>query len=122
MSEDTCDFGYGPVPAHRHPNGGGWVANTARVDGSAFVGGNAQVFGDAQVSGNARVFGDLVLVRGHAFATKANNWEITEVPNDDGTVTLVAIAEFEPVACPHRDEPGPLCRRCGAGLEGDEGK
>jgi hypothetical protein len=23
------DFGNGPVPAHRHPNGGGWVADTS---------------------------------------------------------------------------------------------
>lgn len=25
----TFDFGFGPVPAHWHPNGGGWVADTA---------------------------------------------------------------------------------------------
>ena len=37
---------------HKHPNGGGWVANTATVDASAFVGSYAQV------SGNARVYGD----------------------------------------------------------------
>jgi len=23
------DFGAGPVPAHKHKNGGGWVADTA---------------------------------------------------------------------------------------------
>ena len=36
MSE-TYDFddGNGPVPAHRHSNGGGWVAETAKVDASA---------------------------------------------------------------------------------------
>ena len=30
----TFDFkdGNGPVPAHEHPNGGGWVADTAKVD------------------------------------------------------------------------------------------
>ena len=27
----TFDFGKGPVPAHQHPNGGGWVADTATV-------------------------------------------------------------------------------------------
>ena len=29
----TFDFndGNGPVPAHKHPNGGGWVADTAKV-------------------------------------------------------------------------------------------
>jgi UDP-3-O-[3-hydroxymyristoyl] glucosamine N-acyltransferase len=55
-----------PAPAHQHPNGGGWVADTARVDLSVFVGPNAEVFGqaqvfsgridgDAQVSGNASI-------------------------------------------------------------------
>ena len=50
--------GRGPVPAHQHPNGGGWVADTARVAASAFVGPGAQVFGAAWVSGNAQVSGD----------------------------------------------------------------
>ena len=42
---ETHDFevGYGPVPSHRHPNGGGWVANTATVDETAFVGPLASV-------------------------------------------------------------------------------
>ena len=43
---------------HQHPNGGGWVANTATVDASAFVGRDAQVSGNARVSGDAQVFGD----------------------------------------------------------------
>jgi tetrahydrodipicolinate N-succinyltransferase len=47
----------GPVPAHRHSDGGGWVANTAFVDISAYVGPNARVFGEAQVLGEARVEG-----------------------------------------------------------------
>src|SRR5208282_837386 len=41
---------------HQHPNGGGWVANTAKAEPSAYVGPNAQVSGDARVSGNAQVF------------------------------------------------------------------
>ena len=47
----TFDFndGNGPVPAHKHPNGGGWVADTARVDETAFVGRDAMVYGDAMV-------------------------------------------------------------------------
>ena len=32
------DDGEGPVAAHRHPNGGGWVADSATVAESAFVG------------------------------------------------------------------------------------
>jgi hypothetical protein len=38
---------------HRHPNGGGWVADTARVAATAFVGFFARVYGDAQVFDNA---------------------------------------------------------------------
>ena len=67
----TFDFGYGPVPAHQHSNGGGWVADTATVadtacvDPYAKVFGNAWVFGNALVFGNARVFGNA-LVAGNA--------------------------------------------------------
>ena len=56
--------GKGPVPAHQHPNGGGWVADTAKVADTSYVGpdawvsGTARVYGDAQVSGTARVSGD----------------------------------------------------------------
>ena len=66
---ETFDFGdgQGPVPAHRHVQGGGWVADTARVDPDSFVGARARVFGRAtvgpkvalynktSVSGSARV-------------------------------------------------------------------
>ena len=43
------------VPAHQHPNGGGWVADTATVDSTAYVGPDAYVSGNARVSGDARV-------------------------------------------------------------------
>ena len=45
----TFDFedGNGPVPAHQHVIGGGWVADTATVEDSAYVGPNARVFGNA---------------------------------------------------------------------------
>ena len=42
---------------HRHPNGGGWVQDTASVDETAHIGPAAQVSGNAQVSGAAQVFG-----------------------------------------------------------------
>ena len=45
MSATTYDFGAGPVPAHQHPNGGGWVADTARVADTAYVGPYAKVAG-----------------------------------------------------------------------------
>jgi carbonic anhydrase/acetyltransferase-like protein (isoleucine patch superfamily) len=90
--------GDGPEPAHRHQNGGGWVANTATVASSAYVGPDAAVFqqatvkdaasidgtawvlgqavvtdnarirGDAEVSGEARVEGDA-LISGSSYVT-----------------------------------------------------
>lgn len=47
--EHDFDDGNGPVPAHQHPNGGGWVAETATVAPGAFVGPAAQVYGTAIV-------------------------------------------------------------------------
>ena len=46
------------VPYHRHPNGGGWVADTATVTDSAFVGLNACVRDKARVLDNVRVYGN----------------------------------------------------------------
>ena len=60
MKAQTHDFldGNGPVPAHRHTNGGGWVANTTNVHNSAYIGPDARVYGNAWVSGNVWVSGD----------------------------------------------------------------
>ena len=64
------DFGYGPVPAHKHQNGSGWVADSAKVDSRAYVGPNAVVFNDAVVFGHSRiedravVHGKIVLING----------------------------------------------------------
>ena len=55
MSRQVFDFGAGPVPAHRHEHGGGWVADTARVDAGAYVGPSAQVSGEAQVKRSCHV-------------------------------------------------------------------
>ena len=57
----TYDFddGNGPVPAHQHLNGGGWVADTASVSDTARVSDNARVYGNARVSGDAVVSGDV---------------------------------------------------------------
>ena len=54
---DTYDFedGCGPVPAHKHTKGGGWVADTASVDDSAYVGRYAKVYGNAKVYGDSKV-------------------------------------------------------------------
>ena len=60
MNMHDFNDGNGPVPAHQHPNGGGWVADTATVADTAFVGLGAQVCGEALVYGTARVGGNDV--------------------------------------------------------------
>ena len=57
MTTFDFDDGNGPVPTHKHPNGGGWVADTATVEETAYVGRDAKVFGDAEVFHDAKVFG-----------------------------------------------------------------
>jgi len=53
--QTTFDFGWGEVPAHQHPNGKGWIAETAHADETAYIGPAARVYGAAQVYGDARV-------------------------------------------------------------------
>ena len=72
------DFGNGiRVPAHKHKNGGGWVADSATVDESVYVGPNAQVhqlatvIENCSIKGHSSVFGwanlsGNVTVSGHA--------------------------------------------------------
>ena len=77
--QQLFDFkdGNGPVPAHQHKKGGGWVANSAYVAPTAYLGPRAQVFGragiycDAEVHDDVRVRGvaqiwDDVVLRGNA--------------------------------------------------------
>lgn len=69
---DLFDFkdGNGPVPAHRHSRGAGWVADTAYVSDTAYVGSTAKVYGSAKVLGrswicdNSRVYGNAVVLGG----------------------------------------------------------
>lgn len=65
--ETLFDFGdgAGEVPAHQHPKGKGWVADTAHVDDDCFIGEFAQVFGRARVTGNA-IIKDYARVYGEA--------------------------------------------------------
>jgi carbonic anhydrase/acetyltransferase-like protein (isoleucine patch superfamily) len=87
----TYDFqdgnGNGPVAAHRHSNGGGWVADTAKVEASAYVDPNAWVFGDACVYGNARVY-DSAQVSCNAWvfgdARIFGNARVFEIRRSDG--------------------------------------
>lgn len=43
--------------AHKHPNGGGWVANTAKVDTSVYVSSGSEVFGNAEITGHVVIRG-----------------------------------------------------------------
>ena len=68
---------------HIHSNGGGYVANTARVAATCYVGKHALVYGtavlldrvciidSAQVSGSAKLSGD-VIVSGNAWVDKGS--------------------------------------------------
>lgn len=49
--------GMGRVPAKRHVNGRGWVANTAVVEDSVYVGPRCEVFENAYLSGKVRLEG-----------------------------------------------------------------
>lgn len=57
--------GHGRVFAHRHANGNGWVADTARVAESAYIGSRAQVAQFARVNDTCRLQG-VAKVYGHA--------------------------------------------------------
>lgn len=60
------DFGDGrKIPAHQHPRGGGWVAETAHVDDDCYVGPFAAVFGEARVTDNA-IINDYAKIYGNA--------------------------------------------------------
>lgn len=54
-----------PQDAHIHPNGLGWVANTASVSASAYVGPSAKVLGFAEVRDYA-VIADHAIIKDHA--------------------------------------------------------
>jgi len=59
--------GSGRVFAHKHDHGGGWIADTAKVDATVYVGPRCEVFQHARVhdrvrlEGRAKVFGTSVV-------------------------------------------------------------
>ena len=53
--------GYSKGSGHIHANGGGWVANSARVADSVYVGPDAMVLGNANLSGNVRILDHAVV-------------------------------------------------------------
>lgn len=57
--------GCGRVFAHRHDNGRGWVADTAKVDDTVYVGSRCEIFQHAIVKGLTRLEG-RARIAGHA--------------------------------------------------------
>jgi len=94
MANNVFDFGSGHVPAHQHPNGGGWVADSARVSETAYIGNNARVSDNAWVYGNARVY-DNAWVYGNAWvydgACVSANARVRSVC----TITPIVVSSFE---------------------------
>lgn len=70
--EPKHDFkdGFGRVPARRHVNGKGWVANTAVVEDSVYIGPHARVFNSAYVVGNVRLEGKASVSGGATVSNK----------------------------------------------------
>ena len=74
------DFGdgAGPVPAHRHPNGRGWVADSATVAPSAYVGLDAHVRGSVTLDRFMRVRAGVVeTTPGYVERDRCWPWTIT---------------------------------------------
>lgn len=87
-----------PQDRHIHPNGLGWVENTASVDETAYVGPKAKVLGFAQVKDYALIVDDAI-VKDHAvisgdaviggFATIRDRAHIHGTRRDDGSLVCV---------------------------------
>ncbi|MCX6345361.1 MAG: DUF6055 domain-containing protein [Armatimonadetes bacterium] len=91
-----------------HSNGGGFVAETAKVDATAYVGPSAQVLDNAQVLGNARIedyavvkdnatVRDNAVLSGHALASGSAMVKGYAKVRDFGSTTSV-VADFAKVA------------------------
>ena len=102
----SFDFGFGPVSAHRHANGGGWVADTARVSDTAFIGPEARVYDKARVCGEAQVCGEALVchttvqISGYEFLLTVLDNQVqigckTVKPDDDLTPDI-----FPEESCP----------------------
>jgi len=90
MNVATYDFGddNGPVAAHQHANGGGWVADTAYVAAGAYVASDARVYDAAHVYGSARVSGSA-----HVYGSAHVSRPLTQIVRTDGYTFLWAPCE-----------------------------
>jgi len=95
--------GYSKSKGKAHPNGGGFVASTAKVDASVYVGPDAMVLGNAVLTGNVRVedhavvanavtASDNVIISGHAIVDGGgwiyvdNGWKQGAIKLSDNAV------------------------------------
>ncbi len=109
MEDETMfDFedGNGPVPAHRHRNGGGWVADSATVAPTVSVEEGALVYGGAtvcdtvrlgpgtRVYGRALLEGSLILYRGAVIdrtpiiVTNLFEWSVVLIKSPERMVAI----------------------------------
>lgn len=86
--------GAGRIFAHKHDNGRGWVADTAKVDDSVYVGPRCQIFnraivkgtvrmeGQSRISGNAVVSGGVIMRKNAQIYGAAIVRDTTEISDD----------------------------------------
>lgn len=53
------DFGLGPVRAHQHPNGGGWVADSSQVAEDAYIPETSAVYGNSVIASGVMLPPDM---------------------------------------------------------------
>ena len=73
------------VPAHQHPNGGGWVADAAHVAAHVYVGPDARIWGGTIEGGTIR--GGIIRHSRHVLTIGpigSENQHATLVHTDDG--------------------------------------
>ena len=73
---------------HRHPNGGGWVQDTASVDETAYVGPDAEVSGTARVFGTAQVCGNAWVCGNAEVSGSRHVLTVGPIGSEDQTLTL----------------------------------
>ncbi len=80
----------------QHPNGGGFVASSARVDASVYVGPNAAVIGNATVTGNAVIDGYAMIAEN---ATVSGNAYVGDCAMVMGRANVSGNAKILESAC-----------------------
>jgi len=88
--------GNGRVFAHRHVNGEGWVADTAKVADSVFVYKLAQVYHNARVEGNVRVHNRAQIC---GYAHVSGNVKLNQFASVSGRARVMDDCQFSNEAC-----------------------